>query len=496
MHETAKVQAAVSGLTRWSLFLLTVIAGWIDALCFLGLGKVFSSFMSGNFLFLGIAVGQRDWDFLYRASVALMAFLVGALTSTAIVSGKKFAGDRLSPVALTVEMFVLLAFAIAWHSFGEFGSDSVAQTTLLALASLGMGMQAASVFALGIPGVATNALTGTFTLIARIVSRKALGIPNPSGGVSLGYLLLLCVAYGCSAGVVVFSLGHKATIAVPVALLGVVILLALRRDPQDTTAKTQPPLPLNHPAEPARKRNHGKMPTSKQEAQIGEDKPNHKSLSEVLQAVAIIAAGIWGVYTFIYQEKIAPSLAPPSLSVTCVLEKTGQKDNMTAIRSTVTRTNVGQTKVRLLGITYNVIGIKEPLTGSGETNPEFNDSPPASGSFREARYYGKPEKREVILRVGNLFEGATALPSPPSDLYPGEALSRDIIFYVNQAQFDSIRFHVRLVYEKLSEPPIPLVLTIESDGLLTAKSDPACIKEQGHCRDLHTTDFTTELSLW
>jgi len=41
-----------------------------------------------------------------------------------------------------------------------------------------------------------------------------------------------------------------------------------------------------------------------------------------------------------------------------------------------------------------------------------------------------------------------------------------------------------------------LVLTIDRDGLLTAKADPACVKEHGHCRDLHTTDFTTELSLW
>jgi len=42
---------------RFALFSLTLVAGWVDAMTFLGLGKVFSSFMSGNVLFLGIAAG-------------------------------------------------------------------------------------------------------------------------------------------------------------------------------------------------------------------------------------------------------------------------------------------------------------------------------------------------------------------------------------------------------------------------------------------------------
>lgn len=71
---------------------------------------------------------------------------------------------------------------------------------------------------------------------------------------------------------------------------------------------------------------------------------NAEALNHVVQTIALLDAGIWGVYTFVYQAKVVPSLAPPTLSVTCTVEKAGQRGNLTAIRSTVTRANVGQRK--------------------------------------------------------------------------------------------------------------------------------------------------------
>src|SRR5918997_2323737 len=83
-----------------------------------------------------------------------------------------------------------------------------------------------------------------------------------------------------------------------------------------------------------------------------------ETLNSAVQTLAIVGAGAWAVYTFIYEAKIAPDLAPPSVSVTSALEKVGQRGDLVAIRSTVTRTNVGQTEVRVLGLTYNVVGVK------------------------------------------------------------------------------------------------------------------------------------------
>ena len=220
-----------------------------------------------------------------------------------------------------------------------------------------------------------------------------------------------------------------------------------------------------------------------------------ETLNSAVQTLAIIGAGAWAVYTFIYEAKIAPGLAPPSVSVTSTLERVGHRGELVAIRSTVTRTNVGQTEVRVLGLTYNVVGVRmrfieDPAAG---TMPEDLSG---SSTIAQARYYDEPESGEVLLRHGVLFEGATTLPSSPSGLNPGEAVSRDLIFYADPTRFDSIRFLVGLSYAKMSEPPVPLTFEVGQDGRISAVPGLNCRAEPPPCRALMTTDFGTEFSLW
>ncbi len=220
-----------------------------------------------------------------------------------------------------------------------------------------------------------------------------------------------------------------------------------------------------------------------------------EALNSAVQTLAIVLAGAWGVYTFVYEAKIAPGLAPPSVSVTSTLERVGQRGDLVAIRSTVTRTNVGQTEVRVLGLTYNVVGVR---TRFGEA-PAAGAMPgelPRSSTVAQAKYYDEPEGGEVVLRHGVLFEGATASPSGPSGLNPGEAVSRDLIFYADPTRFDSIRFLVELSYAKMSEPPVPLAFEAGRDGRISAVPGPGCRADPSRCRALMTTDFGTEFSLW
>ena len=182
-----------------------------------------------------------------------------------------------------------------------------------------------------------------------------------------------------------------------------------------------------------------------------------ETVSSAVQTLAIVLAGIWGVYTFVYEAKIAPGLAPPSVSVTSALERVGQRDGMVAIRSTVTRTNVGQAEVRVLGLTYNVVGVRTRFGGAAAAGAMPGELL-GSSTVAQAKYYDEPEGGEVILRHGVLFAGATALPSAPSGLNPGEAVSRDLVFYADPARFDSVRFLVELSYAKTSEPPPPAIV--------------------------------------
>src|SRR5258708_26627867 len=57
------------------LLTLTLAAGWTDALCYLILDRVFASFMTGNLLFVGLSLAQRNTALLLRAGVAAVLLL-------------------------------------------------------------------------------------------------------------------------------------------------------------------------------------------------------------------------------------------------------------------------------------------------------------------------------------------------------------------------------------------------------------------------------------
>lgn len=89
------------------LVLLAALAGWMDALSFTALGKVFTSFQSGNLIFLGLGVDEGDAQLL-----------------------------------------------------GEPTGNPASRIVLVALGAAAMGIQGATVFTLRIPGVVTNAIAG------------------------------------------------------------------------------------------------------------------------------------------------------------------------------------------------------------------------------------------------------------------------------------------------------------------------------------------------
>ena len=143
-------------------------------------------------------------------------------------------------------------------------------------------------------------------------------------------------------------------------------------------------------------------------------------INTVVQTLAILGAGAWGVYTFIYEARIKPSLEPPSVSVTTNLVKVGDRDNQVAIRSTVTRKNVGQTGVRVLGLVYNVIGIRAGFRDNSNKAAALADNLGNADRVAAARSYTLTEPGTVIVREGILFAGATEHAREASDLTPAK----------------------------------------------------------------------------
>ncbi len=218
-------------------------------------------------------------------------------------------------------------------------------------------------------------------------------------------------------------------------------------------------------------------------------------VNALVQTLAILGAGAWGVYTFIYEARIKPGLEPPAVSVTTSLVRAGERGDRLAIRSTVRRRNVGQAGVRVLGLVYNVTGVRVRF---GETAPAGTGAGDGTDEDHVARSgaYVLEEPGIAILREGKLFAGATERDGQPADLNPGEEVSRDLIVYADRGRYDFVRFDVSLVYTRDDDPPVRLRFEHGPDGALHLRPRATCEAEPAACRVLRSTDFSTQLSLW
>ncbi len=193
------------------MVLLTLPTGAVDAACFLHLGHVFSSVVTGTMVLLGIAAGSHDTSLAIHCGVALASYTCGVLIGAplAVKPGQRPAGAA-GPrptwppgvtVALTAEFCVLAAFCVGWELQGG-RPHGTGQLMLLAIVSVSMGIQAAAVRQLG--QMSTTYLTGTLTGIVAVLATRQ----KPEGlARSLGIFAALIVGALVSATVTAYAPG-------------------------------------------------------------------------------------------------------------------------------------------------------------------------------------------------------------------------------------------------------------------------------------------------
>jgi uncharacterized membrane protein YoaK (UPF0700 family) len=147
------------------LMLLSVVAGSADAAGFMG-GHVFTSNMTGNLVLLGIAFSQNQWQDVGKTLYVLALFVIGSILGSRMA--RRFpeaAWKKMLKRLLTVEAFLLLAFAVYWAFISE--AAHTAQFLWLAMPlAMAMGLQSAAMNRLTIAGVTNTAMTGTLTNFA------------------------------------------------------------------------------------------------------------------------------------------------------------------------------------------------------------------------------------------------------------------------------------------------------------------------------------------
>ncbi len=175
MTTTAPTTAVVKGRTHGHpetlrdalLAALAMATGAVDALSWLLLGKVFSAFMTGNLVFLGLMAGGAAGPDPSRVTVSIVAFALGAALGAGIVrSGRN--RDRWWPFQVTVCLAttsVLEAGVLGvWKSTAGHPSGHVS-ALLVGMLAMAMGIQTVAITALGVRGVFTTAATATLAIL-------------------------------------------------------------------------------------------------------------------------------------------------------------------------------------------------------------------------------------------------------------------------------------------------------------------------------------------
>jgi uncharacterized membrane protein YoaK (UPF0700 family) len=184
------------------LYLATVVAGAVDAVSFLGLGRVFVANMTGNVIFVGFAAASAPGISLSRSLVALAAFVVGSGLGGRLADALEHRRRTWLVYAFGAETTCFVA-ALVLDLSGAVHSSGGAILVLIAVMAGGMGVQNVTATKLAVPELTTTVLTRTLTGLAAqlfqherdlpLLGRRALAVLAMLVGATLGALLVLRV---------------------------------------------------------------------------------------------------------------------------------------------------------------------------------------------------------------------------------------------------------------------------------------------------------------
>src|ERR1700733_1742934 len=101
----------------------TVVQGIVDALGYMALGRVFTANMTGNIVFLGLAIEGVQGLSFSRSLLALKFFSLGAVIGAGMTTG--WDASRWAFRALSVQSFLLSVAAVVSLGFAPNNADNL-----------------------------------------------------------------------------------------------------------------------------------------------------------------------------------------------------------------------------------------------------------------------------------------------------------------------------------------------------------------------------------
>ncbi|HET9392998.1 MAG TPA: hypothetical protein VFO29_05735 [Candidatus Rubrimentiphilum sp.] len=166
-------------------------------------------------------------------------------------------------------------------------------------------------------------------------------------------------------------------------------------------------------------------------------------LRDIVEIVAIILAGAWAIYVFIYVERVKPVIGEPRVLLTGSLQRVGAKGDLTALEYTGSIRNAGLSTVYLIATAVTATGVRFTTQGTPANVTMFNGS--LTQYLRDARV----SSRSTVYRVVNLTRFVKPSYGGGFGIAPGESIPFSGIFLVPRKDFDEITLDASIAYSKV-----------------------------------------------
>src|SRR5437868_824120 len=148
-----------------ALLVLTFTTGLVDAVSYLGLGRVFTANMTGNIVFLGFGIAGSGGLPVVAPLVSLGSFLLGAAAGGVLANRIGDLHPQHTARALATEVS-LIGVAAVLAAAVDIRPNAFSGDVVIALLAFAMGVRNATVRRVGVPDLTTTVLTMTLTGLA------------------------------------------------------------------------------------------------------------------------------------------------------------------------------------------------------------------------------------------------------------------------------------------------------------------------------------------
>jgi hypothetical protein len=179
-------------------------------------------------------------------------------------------------------------------------------------------------------------------------------------------------------------------------------------------------------------------------------------IRDIVEVLAVIAAGAWAFYVFVYENRIKPSFEQPEINISASMSQLNERNGLIGVGLRIQFHNVGSVKANFLGFAANVYG-ERAIRAKPVAQPE------SANLTYEYRGFYRLRPPIPVYTWAYITKSGNPATSVNTVLDPGTTIESYRSFYVPQGEFDLLTVAIEAPYVK-TDSTQPAHLDIRPGG--------------------------------